>query len=53
MGDRLWAGKPSQYVTIQSGKLKLSISSWVGIMSTSKSWNIDEHKRARIYGFAA
>jgi len=28
MGDRLWMGKPSQYVTGHLGQLKSSIPSW-------------------------
>jgi len=38
MGDRLWAGKLSRYVTSQPGQLNLAISLWVGTMSTSIGW---------------
>jgi len=36
MGDRLWAGKQSQYVTTHSGQLSLAVPSW-GTMSTIES----------------
>ena len=38
MGDRLWAGKLSRYVTGHPGQLSLAIPSWVGEMSTSLGW---------------
>jgi len=41
MGDRLQAGKLSWYVTSHPGQLSLAIPSWVGAMSTSKSWDVN------------
>ena len=38
MGDRLLAGKLSQYVTSHRGQLSLAIPPWVGAMSTSLGW---------------
>jgi len=38
MGDRLWAGKPSRYVTSHPGQLSLAIPLWVGALSTSLGW---------------
>ena len=38
MGDRLRAGKLSQYVTSHVGQLSLAIPLWVGEMSTSIGW---------------
>jgi len=40
MGDRLWAGKLSRYVTSHPGQLSLAIPPWVGVgvMSTSLGW---------------
>ena len=38
MGDRLRAGKLSQYVTSHPGQLNLAIRPWVGTMSTSLGW---------------
>jgi len=38
MGDRLPAGKLSQYVTSHPGQLSLAIPLWVGEMSTSLDW---------------
>jgi len=38
MGDRLWAGKLSLYVTSHPGQLSLAIPPWVGAMSTSLNW---------------
>jgi len=38
MGDRLWAGKLSRYVTSHPGQLSLAIPQWVGAMSTSLGW---------------
>jgi len=38
MGDRLRAGKLSQYVTSHPGQLSLAIPPWVGGMSTSLDW---------------
>jgi len=35
MGDRLWADKPSWYVTSHPGQLSLAIPVWVGAMSGS------------------
>jgi len=35
MGDRLWAGKLSLYVTSHPGQLSLAIPLWVGAVSTS------------------
>jgi len=35
MGDRLWAGELSRYVTSQPGQFSLAIPLWVGTMSTS------------------
>jgi len=35
MGDCLWAGKLSRYVTSHPGQLSLAIPPWVGAMSTS------------------
>jgi len=43
MGDRLRAGKPSQFVTSHPGQLSLAIPPWVGAMSTSKSWDVYRH----------
>jgi len=37
MGDRLWVGKLSRYVTSHPGQLSLAIPLWVGPMSTSLS----------------
>ena len=38
MGDRLWVGKLSRYVTSYPGQLSLAIPLWVGAMSTSLGW---------------
>jgi len=38
MGDRLRAGKLSRYVTSHPGQLSLAVPPWVGVMSTSLSW---------------
>jgi len=38
MGDRLRAGKLSQYVTSHPGQLNLAIPLWVGAMNTSLGW---------------
>ena len=38
MGDRLWAGKLSRYVTSHPGQLSLAIPLWEGAMSTSLGW---------------
>jgi len=38
MGDRLWAGNLSRYVTSHPGQLSLAIPLWVGEMSTSLGW---------------
>jgi len=38
MGDRLWVGKLSRYVTSHPGQLSLTIPLWVGEMSTSLGW---------------
>jgi len=35
MGDRLWVGKLSRYVTSHQGQLSLAIPLWVDEMSTS------------------
>ena len=35
MGDRLWTGKPSRYVTSQLGRLSLLYPPWDGKMSIS------------------
>jgi len=43
MGDRLQAGKPSQYVTSHPRQLGLAIPPWVGAMSTSESWDVNGH----------
>jgi len=34
MGDCLWAGKLSHYVTSHPGQLSLAIPPWVGTVST-------------------
>jgi len=41
MGDRLWAGKPSDYVTSHPGQLSLAIRLWVSAMSTGESWGVN------------
>jgi len=38
MGDHLWVGKLSRYVTSHLGQLILAILLWVGAMSTSLGW---------------
>jgi len=38
MGDRLWVGKLSRYVTSHPGQLSLAIPLWVGAVSTSLGW---------------
>jgi len=38
MGDHLWAGKLSRYVTSHPGQLGLAIPLWIGKMSTSLGW---------------
>jgi len=38
MGDHLWAGKLSWYVTSHPGQLSLAIPLWIGAMSTSLGW---------------
>ena len=43
MVDRLWAGKPSQYVTSHPGQLSLAILLWVGTVSTNESWRVNMH----------
>ena len=43
MGDRLWTGKPSRYVTSHPCQLSLAIPLCVGAVSTSKSWGINGH----------
>jgi len=43
MGDRQQAGKPFQHVISHSGQLSLAIPSWVGAMSTTKSWDVNRH----------
>ena len=40
MGDRLWVGKSSRYVTSHPGQLSLAIPPWVGAMSSSLVWLI-------------
>ena len=39
MGDCLWAGKLSHYVTSHPGQLSLAIPSWVGAMSTGDGYD--------------
>ena len=46
MGDRLWAGKLSWYVTCHPGQLSLAIPLWVGVMSTSLGW--EGTRRSRV-----
>jgi len=41
MGDCHWTGKPSRYVTSQTGQLSLAIPPSVGEMSTSESWDVN------------
>jgi len=41
MGDRLWTGKPSWYVTSHPGQLSLAIPPWVGTMNTSESLGVN------------
>jgi len=36
-------GKPSWYVTNHPGQLCLAIPPWVGVMSTSESWDVNRH----------
>jgi len=43
MGDHWLEGKPSRYVTSHQVKLSLAIPSWVGAMSTGKSWDVNKH----------
>ena len=43
MGDRLWMGKPSRYVTNHPDQLSLAIPPWLGAMSTSESWGVNGH----------
>jgi len=38
MGDCLWAGKLSRYVTSHPGQLSLATLLWVGALSTSLGW---------------
>jgi len=38
MGDYLWAGKLSQYISSHPGPLILAIPLWAGEMSTSLGW---------------
>ena len=55
MGDRLKADKPSRCRTSHPGLLSLAMPPWVGAMSTSESWAVNEHAcdaLARIRGFA-
>jgi len=52
MGDRLQAGKPSSYVASQSGQLSLAIPPWVGAISTSKSWDVNRHRRDALAPYA-
>jgi len=39
MGDCLWAGKLSHYVTSHPGQLSLAIPPWVGTMSTGDGYD--------------
>jgi len=41
MGDRLWAGELSRYVTSHPGQLSLAIPPWVGEMSTRLGWKVN------------
>jgi len=38
MGDHLWMGKLSRYLTSHPGQLSLAIFLWIGAMSTSLGW---------------
>jgi len=38
MGDLLWVGKLSWYVTSHPDQLSLAIPPWVGMMSNSLGW---------------
>jgi len=38
MGDRLWAGKLSRYVTSCPGQLRMAIPQWEDTMSTRLGW---------------
>jgi len=38
MGDHIWAGKLSRYVTSHPGQLSLAIPLWLGELSTSLGW---------------
>ena len=39
MGDHIWAGKLSRYVTSHPGQLSLAIPLWLGELSTSLGWS--------------
>jgi len=53
LGDRLWAGKPSQCITSHPGQLSLATRPWIDTMSTSESWGANRHTaRCTVHGLA-
>jgi len=48
MGDCLWAGKLSHYVTSHPGQLSLAIPPWVGAMNTGDGYDHRYGRKRRV-----